>query len=209
MRKILVTSAHSDDPVIGMGGTIRKLSLKGDRVYVLSVCGDRIHGFKDAIALLGAEPVYFDYLYGKIEENSLFSDLKELFEKLNPDVVFTHWHSEILYDHEIVSQQTVKMARKFEREIYLFEIPASSIDFDFDVAIDITDSFQYKKMAIELMKNAFDERVFVKEIMPSIIYPAGFRGIQVGCEFAEVFKHCGSRFPLSPFRKKLIDIAQI
>lgn len=209
MKRILVISAHSDDPIIGMGGTIRQLVLNGDQVCVLSVCGDRILGFNDAIKMIGAQPVYFDYSYGQADERRLFDDLKELFERFNPDIVFTHWHKEILYDHEIVSHQTIKLARKFEKEIYLFEIPASSIGFDFDVAIDITNSFEYKKMAIELMKDAFDERVFLKEIMPSIIYPAGFRGIQVGCEFAEVFKHYGSRFPLSPLRKKVIDIAQI
>lgn len=209
MKKVLVTSAHSDDPIIGMGGTIKQLILNGYHVCVLSVCGDRILGFNDAIKMLGAQPVYFEYRYGQIDEEKLFDDLKKLLEGFDPDVVFTHWHTEILYDHEIVSQQTVKLARRFEKEIYFFEIPASSIGFDFDVAVDITDSFNYKKMAIELMKDAFDEHVFLKEIMPSIIYPAGFRGIQVGCEFAEVFKHYGSRFPLSPFRKRVIDITQI
>lgn len=209
LKKILVTSAHSDDPVIGMGGTIRQLSLNGNQVCVLSVCGDRISGFKDAVETLGAQAVHFDYSYGKIDEAKLFEDLKELFEQFNPHVVFTHWHTEILYDHQVVSEQTIRLARRSEKEIYLFEIPASSIGFDFDVAIDITASYEYKKKAIELMKDAFQERVFTEEIMPSIIYPSGFRGIQVGCEFAEVFKHYGSRFPLAPFNKRLVHITQI
>lgn len=209
LRKILVTSAHSDDSVIGMGGTIKQLSMNGDQVYVLSVCGDRISGFAKAMELLGAEAVYFNYSYGKIDESKLFEELENLFESFNPNIVFTHWHTEILYDHQIVSEQTIKLARKLEKEIYLFEIPASSVNFDFDIAVDITDSYDYKRRAIELMKDAFDEKVFEEEIMPSIIYPAGFRGIQVGCKFAEVFKHYGSRFPLSPFHKRLVNIKQI
>ncbi|MEN3008564.1 PIG-L deacetylase family protein [Pseudothermotoga sp.] len=209
MKKILIVGAHSDDPIIGVGGTIRELSKLGNSVTVLSVCGDRIEGYTEAIELLSAEPVYFDFSYAQIDEDDFFKQLEELMKKLNPDIVFTHWHSEILYDHEVVSKHTIKLARKFEKEIYLFEIPASSQDFQFDVAVDVTGSYEYKRKAIEMMKDAFKEEVFEKEIMPSIIFPTGFRGIQVGCPYAEVFKHLGSRFPLSPCRKRLLDLSKL
>ncbi|MGJ8455220.1 PIG-L deacetylase family protein [Pseudothermotoga sp. U03pept] len=209
LKKILVVSAHSDDSVIGMGGTIKRFTLNGHEVHVISVCGDRIVGFEDAMKLLGAKPMYFQYSYGKINQHQLSEDLRKVFQELDPQIVFTHWDKEILYDHQIVSEQTVRLARTFEKQIYLFEIPASSIDFDFDVAVDITQFFEFRKKAIELMKDAFEEKVYLKEILPSIVYAPGFRGIQVGCEFAEVFKYCGSRFPLAPYRKKLLDIASI
>lgn len=209
MKKILVVAAHSDDPIIGAGGTVRELSKLGNNVSVVSVCGDRIEGYVEAIKLLRAEPLYFDFSYGRIDEDIFSKRLEELMKNFNPDIVFTHWHSEILYDHEIVSKHTINLARKFEKEIYLFEIPASSLDFHFDVAVDVTDSYEYKKKAIEMMKNAFEKEVFEKEIMPSIIFPAGFRGIQVGCSYAEVFKHLGSRFPLSSYRKRLLDLSKL
>ncbi|MEJ5230164.1 MAG: hypothetical protein WHT65_09200 [Pseudothermotoga sp.] len=209
MRKVLVTSAHSDDSIIGMGGTLRKLTSNGYEVFVLSVCGDRITGFDDAIKMLGAKPLYFDYSYGKINEQRFSEELRKLFDQIDPQVVFTHWEKEILYDHQLVSRQTMELARNYEKEIYMFEIPASSIDFDFDMAVDITQFFEYRKKAIELMKGAFEEKVYLKEILPSIVYAPGFRGIQVGCDFAEVFKYCGSRFPLAPYRRKLVDIASI
>lgn len=209
MKRILIVGAHSDDPIIGTGGTIRELSKLGNNVCVVSVCGDRIEGYVEAIRLLRAEPLYFEFSYGEIEEDILSKQLEELMKKFDPDIIFTHWHSEILYDHETVSRHTIRLARKFEKEIYLFEIPASSLDFQFDVAVDVTDSYEYRKNAIEMMKNAFEKEVFEKEIMPSIIFPPGFRGIQVGCPYAEVFKHLGSRFPLSPYRKRLLDLSKL
>ncbi len=205
MKKVLVVGAHSDDPIIGAGGTIKELAKLGHQIVVVSVCGDRIDGYVDAIRFLGAEPVYFEFSYGKICEEDLARLLEDLFKKVNPTFVFTHWEKEILYDHGLVSEKVLKLTRLYEKELFYFEIPASSLDFTFDLAVDITNSYTYKKQAIEMMRKAFDERVFVEEIYPSIIYPSGFRGIQVGCNFAEVFKHAGSRFPLSPFRRKLVD----
>jgi len=209
VKKIMIIGAHSDDPIIGAGGTIRELTLAGYEVYVVSVCGDRIEGFNEAIKLLGAEPIYLNFSYGQIDEESLTRDIERLDQDYSPDVIFTHWYSEILFDHEVVAKCALRTFRKKEKEIFLFEIPASSLDFRFDVAIDITKSYEFKKEAINNMKNAFPKDVFEKEILPSIIFSSGFRGIQVGCSYAEVFKHLGSRYPLAPYRRKLMNIFDI
>ncbi|HBT25890.1 MAG TPA: hypothetical protein DEA58_04270 [Pseudothermotoga sp.] len=209
MKRVMIIGAHSDDPVIGAGGTIRELTLAGYEVYVVSVCGDRIEGFDEAIRFLGAKPIHFGFSYGQIDEESLTEEIERLVQAYDPDIIFTHWSSEILFDHELVSKHVLKIFRRREKEIFLFEIPASSLDFHFDVAVDITRSYEYRKKAIEIMKEAFSKEIFEKEILPSIIFPPGFRGIQVGCPYAEVFKHLGSRHPLSPYRRKLINIFEI
>ncbi len=209
MKRILIVGAHSDDPIIGAGGTARELAKIGNHVAVVSVCGDRIAGYEEAIRLLGAEPIHFDFSYGDIPDEKLSQLLREFFNNFKPDIIFTHWGNEILYDHGVVSQNVLKVARLYEKEVFFFEIPASSLEFTFDVAVDISESFDFKKRAIEVMKEAFDERVFREEVYPSIVYPSGFRGIQVGCKFAEVFKHAGSRFPLSPFRRRLLKLEDL
>ena len=203
MKKILVVAAHSDDPVIGMGGSIKRFSQRGYEVLVVSVCGDRILGFSDAMDMLGARSFNFDFSFSNVDGAVLRRELEGLFRKVDPDLVFTHWKREILYDHEIVSKVVYEIARKMEKEIFMFEIPASSLDFTFNVAVNVSDTYEYRAKAIMEMKEAFDKKVFEEEILPSVVYPPPFRGIQVGVRFAEVFYSLGSRHPLSPHRWSL------
>ncbi|MDK2945851.1 MAG: hypothetical protein PWQ85_623 [Geotoga sp.] len=205
MNKILAISAHSDDLIIGLGGTISKLASLGYEVHALSVCNDRIEGFNKALTFLGAKPLTFNYEYSKVDENSLINNLENLFNKIKPNTIFTHWENEILYDHYVVSEISIKIARKYEANILQYEIPATSVNFEFNVAIDIENNYFKKIKAMLMMKNAFSNEVFKNEIYPSVIYTPPFRGIQVGVKYAEVFKNLGNRFPLSPYHYMLID----
>lgn len=206
MKSVLVAAAHVDDPIIGAGGVIGLLSDLGYRTHVLSVCGDRSEGYEEAIANLGGTPLKFDYSYGSVEKSDrLVGMLQELFKSISPDIVFTHWSDEILIDHQIVSETVIEIARRQDvSELYLFEIPASSVNFHFDVSVDITQFYSKKVNAIKMLRG-IDSTVFEREIWPSIAYTSGFRGIQVGCQYAEVFKFYGSRKPLSPYHKTLIS----
>ncbi|HCI29165.1 MAG TPA: PIG-L family deacetylase [Fervidobacterium sp.] len=209
MKRVLVTCAHSDDAVIGCGGTIKELTDKGIRVLAVSVCGDRIDGFDMAMTMLGADFVALKNSYGKIDDDVVVSDLRKVFEDFNPDLIFTHWTNEILYDHGLVSKHVINLARQYERDILLYELPATSVDFTFDVAIDITRSYAFKLKALFEMKNAFDGEVFKNEVLPAVVYAPGYRGITTGCRYAEVFKSLGIRKPLSPYGRKLIDIEKL
>ncbi len=204
MEKILAITAHADDPIIGMGGTISVLHSKGYEVLIISVCNDRSNGYEEAIEYLGGKGLKFDFSYGKIDLDSLKVGIENEIKRFKPTILFTHWYDEILEDHEIVSEMSIKLARQYEvREIFLFEIPATSVNFHFDVGVDISESYSKKRAAIEMLKG-IDEKTFNIEILPSILYTSGFRGIQLGCNFAEAFNYLGSRKPLAPYFRHLI-----
>jgi len=209
VKRVLVTCAHSDDAVIGYGGTIKEFTDRGIEVLAVSICGDRINGFDRAMGMLGADFVALKNSYGKINTDVMISDLKNIFEDFNPDVVFTHWTNEILYDHELVSKQVIKLARQYDHDILLYELPATSVDFTFDVAVDITRSYTFKLKALFEMKEAFDVETFKNEVLPSVVYAPGYRGILTGCKYAEVFKSLGVRKPLSPYGRRLMDIEKL
>lgn len=205
MEKILVIAAHVDDPIIGMGGTIAVLHNKGYEILVISSCNDRSSGYEDAIEYLGGKSLKFDFSYGRINLDNLKTAVENEIKKFKPTILFTHWHNEILEDHEIVSKISVQLARQYElRELFLFEIPATSLNFQFDVGVNISETYSKKREAIEMLKG-IDKETFNTEILPSILYSSGFRGIQFGCKFAETFKSLGSRKPLAPYYRRLVE----
>lgn len=89
VKRVLVTCAHSDDAVIGCGGTIKEFTDKGIEVLAVSICGDRINGFDRAMGMLGADFVALKNSYGKINTDVMISDLK-IFSKISILTLFSH-----------------------------------------------------------------------------------------------------------------------
>jgi LmbE family N-acetylglucosaminyl deacetylase len=115
--KVLCIGAHSDDIEIGCGGTILRLLSQYNDVevhwLVLGSSGQRggeanasanrflenakennimIENFKDS---------YFPYIGAEIK--AFFEGLKN---KINPDVIFTHYRDDLHQDHRLVSDLT-------------------------------------------------------------------------------------------------------
>ena len=112
MNKILVVVAHPDDEVLGMGGTIAKLTAQGKDVYVLIVTDGSSSQYRysddlDAIFnvkktetqacadVLGVKKVYYGGLPDMKLDNIPHIDINKVIEKhiymLEPDTVFTHF----------------------------------------------------------------------------------------------------------------------
>ena len=123
--KVLVLVAHTDDETLGMGGTINKHFLKGDKIDVLSMtdgissrsdnCSqkclrDRFQAAKEASEILGFK--WFEF--GNFPDNSMDSvPLLEIIKfiekaknKLNPDIIYTHSAADLNIDHKIVNHAT-------------------------------------------------------------------------------------------------------
>jgi LmbE family N-acetylglucosaminyl deacetylase len=130
--KVLCLGAHSDDIEIGSGGTVLKLIREYPAVefdwVVFSAAGTRK---KEATAsaaafLTGAgrrkvvvksfRDGYFPYTGGEIKD--FFEDLKG---KVRPDVIFTHYRSDLHQDHRLISELTWNTFR--DHLVLEYEIP--------------------------------------------------------------------------------------
>lgn len=128
---VLCLGAHSDDIEIGCGGTLLHFSSTFPRSkfhwVVFSAPGIRGQEAAKAAELFTAgcekEIVLKDYRDGFLPY--IGSDVKNSFEELkgrvNPDVIFTHWHGDAHQDHRLLSELTWNTFR--DHLIFEYEVP--------------------------------------------------------------------------------------
>jgi LmbE family N-acetylglucosaminyl deacetylase len=153
MRKVLSIVAHPDDEVLGCGGTIARLSKKGNEIYVL-ILGEGITSRDDirdkqkrkseilalrrqaeeANKLLGIKKIFFYDFPDNRFDTVPFLDIVKVIEKIKnqikPEIIFTHYEKDLNIDHQITYKAVITAARPLEeetvKEIYSFEIPSST-----------------------------------------------------------------------------------
>lgn len=128
---ILCLGAHSDDIEIGCGGTLLQLKKTYQKVkfhwVVFSASESRGKEAAKGAELFTAgcerEVVLKEYRDGFLPYSG--AGVKDLFEELkervNPDVIFTHWQGDAHQDHRLVSELTWNTFR--DHLIFEYEIP--------------------------------------------------------------------------------------
>lgn len=151
MEKVLVLSAHPDDEVLGMGGTIAKLVKNGCVVDVLIVTDGSSSQYRDSDHLaeiieakknetrncadvLGVRDVY----YGELPDMKLDTTphirinqvIEDVIDKVQPDTVFTHFWGDVNCDHQNVYKSTLVAVRpvmgQVVKELYCYRVPSST-----------------------------------------------------------------------------------
>lgn len=153
MRKVLSIVAHPDDEVLGCGGTIVRLSKKGNEIYVL-ILGEGITSRDDirdkqkrkseilalrrqaeeANKLLGIKKIFFYDFPDNRFDTVPFLDIVKVIEKIKnnikPEIIFTHYEKDLNIDHQITYKAVITATRPIKgetiKEIYSFEIPSST-----------------------------------------------------------------------------------
>src|SRR3989344_6073785 len=150
MKRVLTIVAHTDDEVIGVGGTLRKHVRRGDDVYVL-ILGDgktsrtattRIQKeqinlsrkeTKKALSIIGVRNyVRLDLPDNRFDSIPLLEIVKKVSKivtKIHPHTVFTHHHGDLNIDHRKTFEATITACRPIEtfvEKILLFETLSST-----------------------------------------------------------------------------------
>lgn len=151
MKKVLVIAAHPDDEVLGMGGTIAKLVKDGNTVDILIVTDGSSSQYRDSDHLaeiieakkketrncadiLGVRDIY----YGELPDMKLDTTphirinqiIEDVIDKVQPDIVFTHFWGDVNRDHQEVYQSTLVTVRpvmgQVVKELYCYRVPSST-----------------------------------------------------------------------------------
>lgn len=211
--RILVIVAHPDDEVIGLGGTLHKLSRLGAQIHVLFLTDGRSsrknYNIKDDIitkkSIEGASRILkYSYIQLKYKDNQLdkyplLKLVKECEKAINlfkPDILYTHWYHDINIDHQITCRAALTAARPIQgnnniKKVFEFEtLSETEWTIDNDTFFPnffsvLTDSDIYvKQKALE----SYDSEMH-KETHPRsyqiIKLNAKVWGAKVGKDFAE------------------------
>ena len=151
MKKVLVIVAHPDDEVLGMGGTIAKLTHAGVEFHLLivtdgsssqyrtsnnveSIIAEKKLETKQACDILGIKSITYGCLPDMkldctphVEINSL---IEKTIDSIKPDTVFTHFYGDVNLDHRLVFNSVIVACRPLKKQcvknIYCFDIPSST-----------------------------------------------------------------------------------
>lgn len=214
--KILVIAAHPDDEVYGVGGTIAKHTMNGDKVFVLiltdgATCqypgnkvmvGQKRKEAKRSAKILGIEKIYFFNLPDMQLDTIAHVEVNKVIEKtiarVEPDVVYTHHWGDVNKDHRVVFESTMVAVRPSFRStikrILLYETPSSSEwnapiltdKFIPNVYVDISETISKKIQAMEAYKSELREFPHPRSIEAVTTY-AKKNGLVIAKEAAECF----------------------
>lgn len=162
---------------------IVKAARNGHQVYMCTVTRGAASGdpnertqelFKSA-KFVGAKDVMIgDFQDTKLSANSeLINFLESYINKVDPDIIMTHYHGDIHHDHRAVSIATQEAAR-FNSNVLAYEIPLTRT-FDPKVYYDISDVIDDK---IELIRIYWSQRSKLYTKANAIKALAEFRALQ-------------------------------
>lgn len=201
--RVLCVSAHPDDAECGCGGTLARLARDGHRVTILYVTRGESDGggrsFEEngairsreaekACKLLGASPRFLGMRGGSCEVTAAWrKKMAQVFEELDPDLVFTHWPLDTHFDHQVAAMLTVDayLAKPRQNPLYFFEVETGrqTIGFTPHVFVDIGEVLPTKNEAIMAHASQSPERLYEVHHEPM----ERFRAREIGGTAAEAF----------------------
>lgn len=206
-EKIMVFSAHSDDFVIGAGGTIANYSKKRKKAMVIVFSyGELSHPWLkgkvvqtmrtketfEACKLLKCKAKFFDLREGKFLEDYTEKNLKaallQIIEKQKPTKIFTHSHEDPHPDHKAVHEMTLEVYRELKEkpEVYIYSIwnPVSFKTHYPSLYVDVSKTFSTKLKALWKFKS---QKIHILYPLVILMYKAVKDGFKMRKKFGEHF----------------------
>lgn len=212
-KSICIIAPHPDDEVLGLGGTIRRMSLLGIKVHLLIVSGHlpplySIDIFKNtqiecnlSSKLLGISSVKFlEIPATNISQQpvaELNRQIKEFLDKTKPTTVFIPFPDRHI-DHKLIFEASMVCTRPvgayYPKLVLSYETlsetdwnaPYIEPNFIPELFVDISDTFQYKLDAMKSYKSQLQNAP--SRSLEAIEALARYRGSQNGFKYAEGFK---------------------
>ena len=204
---VLVFGAHSDDFVIGAGGTIANYAQAGKQVVsIVFSYGEnshpwlketvvqkmRAHEALEASKMLGCKTYIFDLkesdFVKEFQEKQLEKKILPMIKTLKPKKIFTHSHEDPHPDHKATYKITLELYEKIKGkkpELYIYSIwnPVSLKKYP-ALYENITNNFKLKLKALKTFRS---QKVHVAYPLMLLIFRAVTEGFKIRTWFGEKF----------------------
>ena len=217
---VLVVAAHPDDEVLGAGASMARFAAEGRPVHTLilgegatSRVDDRTEADRDELDALVASsreaarrlgtaaPVHGGLPDNRFDGVDLLDVVKLVereLERVQPDLVLTHFAGDLNVDHRITASAVVTATRpqpaQGVRTVLSFEVPSATewafgttgAGFEPTTFIDVSATLATKLHALEAYAGELRPSPHARSL-EAIEHLARWRGATVGCEAAEAF----------------------
>jgi len=204
---IIVIAPHPDDEVLGMGGTIKKLSKKNKVTLCVVTEGAseqysnpeminiRRNSCIKAAKILGISNIEFlnfpDMRLDTVPHVELNKKIEQVIRKYDPQIVYVSTNNDLNKDHQKVFESTLIATRPLKnkvKEILAYEIPGVIFKpFEPNVYEDVSKEFLFKIKALKQYKSEI-EKFPRHRSLDAINNLAIRRGIEAGLKKAEAFQ---------------------
>ena len=216
MKNIIVISAHPDDEVLGVGGTMLKHKAQGDAVYWLIVTNvtekagfakDRVESrqqeIEEVAKRLGITKTYqLDYPTMSLTTSSLIKMVPEIsavFQEAKPEIIYCLNRSDAHSDHRIIFDAVMACTKSFRypyiKQVLMYECISETEfapvlpekAFLPNYYVDISEYLEEKLDIMKIYESEIGEHPFPRSL-ENIKALAHFRGASVGVYYAEAFQ---------------------
>ena len=202
---ILIFCAHSDDEVIGMGGTIAKLTEEGKRVItIIFTYGEkstphlkeevtlkqRLIETKTVDKLLKKKSIFLGLkeanLEKQIHELKIKEKIKILIKKFNPKQIYTLSSTDPHKDHRLVNKVIMEVVEEldYKQDLLIFEVWNVVNEPHPRIYSDISPYFKIKLEALKLFKS---QRHYIYPLWLSVYFKARLNGFKNKNKYSEMF----------------------
>ncbi len=214
-KKVLIVAAHSDDEVLGCGGTIAKHTEYGDKVYVVFMTNGvgsrssvsrkdidkRYQAAKKASKILGVSSTkFFDFPDNKMDTVPLLDivqSIETVVDEFRPEIIYTHHIGDLNIDHQITHNAVITACRPQPefcvKKIFTFEVPSSTEwqtpgcnSFTPNLFVNIDEQIKLKELALSAYSDEMRPVPHTRSI-ENILRIDACRGSSVGLRYAEAF----------------------
>ncbi len=212
-ESVIVFCAHSDDQILGVGGTMAKYAKQGKKITTVifsygemaspilkekHIIGRRVKESQRADKIIGGSGViFFGLKDGKvgqeIYEKDVLSKMIELVKNLKPKKVFTHNVDDPHPDHRAIRKAVVDVLYEtdYKGDLYAFQVYTTFKIRRRNVprlVVDISETFSLKIKALKIFKSQFNFYAFINWVpLVSTLVRDFINGINNNCKFAEIF----------------------